>query len=377
MTAAPPPVPLVDLAWQHAEVAAEVEAGFASVLARTAFVKGPEVAAFEEAFAAYTGAAHVVGVANGTDAVELALRACGVGRGDKVVLPANTFIATAEAVDRAGADPVLVDCDPTFQLIDATQVAAAVAASDARAVVGVDLFGQCAPLRELAEAVAGTGCAVVEDAAQSQGATSDGAGIGTLARIAGTSFYPGKNLGAYGDGGAVLTTDAELADWVRTTADHGSKVRYQHELMGMNSRLDTLQAVVLSAKLARLDRWNDLRRTAADRYRSALADQEGIGLPATAPGNVHVWHLFPVRVAARDAVLAELHGAGVGAGIHYAVPIHLQPAFAHLGHGPGDFPHAEAAAREIVSLPLFPGITAEQQDRVVEVLLAAVARTAG
>lgn len=375
MSATPPPIPLVDLGWQHREVAAEVEAGFASVLARTAFVKGPEVTAFEEAFAAYTGAAHVVGVGNGTDAVELALRAVGVGRGHTVVLPANTFIATAEAVDRAGANPVLVDCDPIQQLIDPDLAGAAVRAAGAKAVVGVDLFGQVAPLTALAAAVEGTGAAVVEDAAQSQGATAGGAGIGTQATIAATSFYPGKNLGAYGDGGAVLTGDADLAEWVRVTADHGSRVRYEHELMGMNSRLDTLQAVVLSAKLARLEAWNDLRRAAADRYAAALATIDGVGVPATAAGNVHVWHLYPVRVAARDRVLADLHAAGVGAGIHYPKPIHLQPAFAHLGHGVGDFPHAEAAAAEILSLPLFPGITADQQDRVVEVLAAAVART--
>lgn len=366
-------VPLVDLAWQHAQVAAEVEAGFASVLERTAFIKGAEVAAFEEALARYTGTAHVVGVANGTEAVELALRAVGVGRNDQVVLPANTFIATAEAVWRAGATPVLVDCDPVHQLIDPVAAGQAVEDSCARAVVGVDLFGQRAPLEDLAAAVAHRSCAVVEDAAQSQGATRHGAGIGQGAAVAATSFYPGKNLGAYGDAGAVLTDHGDHAEWIRVTADHGSSVRYQHDLPGMNSRLDTLQAVVLSAKLARLDAWNDLRRRAADRYLTLLADQPGIGLPGVLAGNVHVWHLFVVRVHERDRVLAELHAAGIGAGIHYPVPIHLQPAFADLGHGPGDFPNAEAAAAEIVSLPLFPGITEAQQDRVVDALVAAVA----
>jgi dTDP-4-amino-4,6-dideoxygalactose transaminase len=366
------PVPLVDLAWQHRQVAAEVDAGFASVLERNAFIKGAEVMAFEEAFARYTGTAHVVGVANGTDAVELALRAVGVGPADKVVLPANTFIATAEAVWRAGATPVLVDCDPVHQLIDPVAAADAVTDSGARAVVGVDLFGQRAPLEDLADAVADRSCAVVEDAAQSQGATRNGAGIGRGAAVAATSFYPGKNLGAYGDAGAVLTDHPEHAEWIRVTADHGSSVRYEHRLPGMNSRLDTLQAVVLSAKLAQLDGWNDLRRRAADGYLERLADRAGIGLPQVLPGNRHVWHLFVVRVAERDRVLAALQAAGIGAGIHYPVPIHLQPAFAHLGHRPGDFPHAEAAAAEILSLPLFPGITEAQQERVVDALVAAI-----
>jgi len=373
------PIPLVDLAWQHAQVADEVEAGFASVLARTAFINGAEVGRFEAAFAEHCGVPHVVGVANGTDAVELALRAVGVGAGDRVVLPANTFIATAEAAVRAGATPVLVDCDPIHQLIDAEAAAEAIAASQATAVVGVDLFGQCAPMDDLAKAVATAGltkggrhAALVQDAAQSQGATRHGEGVGVGAAVAATSFYPGKNLGAYGDAGAIMTADADLADWVRVTADHGSKVRYQHDLVGMNSRLDTLQAVVLNAKAARLTGWNELRRAAADRYLERLADVDAVGLPGVADGNVHVWHLFVVRVSRRDDVLASLHAAGIGAGIHYPVPIHLQPAFAHLGHSPGDFPNAEAAASEILSLPLFPGITEAQQDRVVDALAAAV-----
>lgn len=370
------PIPLVDLAWQHAQVAEEVERGFADVMTHTAFINGDAVRAFESAFAEYCGVGHVVGVANGTDAVELALRAVGVGRGDRVVLPANTFIATAEAVQRAGADTVLVDCEPDHLLIDPATAAAAVRQSGARAVVGVDLFGQRAPAAALASEVAGLDCSVVEDAAQSQGATADGAGIGSSARVAATSFYPGKNLGAYGDAGAVLTDDPDLAAWIATTADHGSRVRYHHELMGMNSRLDTLQAVVLNAKLARLDAWNDLRRAAAHRYVDLLRGTAGITLPATAPGNVHVWHLFPVRVAHRDVVLERLHGAKIGSGIHYPVPIHLQPAFAFLGHGPGDFPIAEAAAAEMISLPLYPGITSSQQERVVEVLTRAVAEAA-
>lgn len=367
------PIPLVDLGIQHRRIADELRPELDAVLDATAFIKGPAVEAFEREFAAHVGAAHCVAVANGTDAVELALRAVGVGPGDRVVVPVNTFIATAEAVVRAGATPVFVDCEPGHQLIDVDGAVAAARAHRARAVVAVDLFGQCAPLDELASALADTDAVLVEDAAQSQGATHHGRGIGGVATIAATSFYPGKNLGAYGDGGAVVTNHADLADRVRLLGDHGSRTRYIHEAVGTNSRLDTLQAVVLRAKLRHLDAWNDERAEAAQRYLDAL-DGTGIGLPCTAPDNRHVWHLFVVRVPRRDEVLDGLHRAQIGAGVHYPVPIHLQPAFEPLGHGPGDFPHAEAAASEILSLPVFPGITPAQQDRVVRALLSALER---
>jgi dTDP-4-amino-4,6-dideoxygalactose transaminase len=365
------PIPLVDLAWQHAQIATEVEAGFRSVMERTAFVKGSEVAEFEAAFAAYCGVGQTVGVANGTEAIELALRACAIGPGDLVVLPANTFIATAEAVERAGAGVVLVDCDPVHLLIDPALACDRAGDAAVRAVIGVDLYGQCAPLEELRQGLDGRAL-VIEDAAQSQGATRHGAGIGTLAPVAATSFYPGKNLGAYGDGGAVLTDDPDLADRVRVIAEHGSRTKYHHEVVGLNSRLDTLQAVVLLAKLRRLDAWNALRRSAAGFYLAALAVHPEVTLPAVADGNEHVWHLFPVRIAQRDRVAAALQRAGVGTAIHYPVPVHLQPAFAHLGHGPGAFPNAEAAAGELLSLPMYPGISEGQQSRVVEALLAAI-----
>jgi len=365
------PIPLVDLGLQHRQIADEIGPELEAVMAATAFVNGPPVAAFEQEFARFSGVDHCVGVANGTDAVELALRAVGVVPGDDVVVPANTFIATAEAVVRAGARPVLVDCDPVHQLIDVDAAVALAEQHRVRAVIAVDLFGQSAPLDDLAGALDGTGCVLVEDAAQSQGATHHGRGIGATAAVAATSFYPGKNLGAYGDAGAVVTNDGDVADRVRLLGDHGSRVRYVHEVVGVNSRLDTLQAVVLRAKLRRLAAWNDERRAAATHYHQALAGTT-VALPTTAPGNEHVWHLFVVRVPDRDSVLDLLHAHGIGAGIHYPVPIHLQPAFAHLGHGPGDFPHVEAAAGEILSLPLFPGITADQQDRVVDGLLRAV-----
>ncbi|MFR9803435.1 DegT/DnrJ/EryC1/StrS family aminotransferase [Pseudonocardia sp. RS010] len=365
------PIPLVDLAAQHAEVAAEVAEGWEKVLSRTAFVGGPAVAEFEAAYAAYSGVEHVVGVANGTDALELALRALGVGPGDECIVPANTFIATAEAVARAGAEVVLVDCEPGTALIDVDAALAAVT-ERTRAVLPVHLYGQVADVARLKAGLAASfpDVAVCEDAAQSQGARRDGLQAGAIGDIAGTSFYPGKNLGAYGDAGAVLTRSAELAERVRLIGAHGSPRKYEHSVVGVNSRLDTLQAVVLSAKLKRLDAWNALRREAAARYDALLAD-----LPVTRPtvtaGSEPVWHLYVIEVDRRSEVLAHLNAHGVGAGIHYPTPVHLTEAFSTLGKA-GDFPVAEAMADRILSLPLHPQITAEQQQRVVEVLAAAL-----
>ena len=362
-------IPLVDLAAQHREVADEVAAGWAKVLERTAFINGPQVAAFEREYADYLGVTHCVGVGNGTDAVELALRAAGVGQGDECVLPANTFIATAEAVARSGATPVLVDCEPDTGLISPSAVAAAIGPKT-RAVLPVHLYGQAAAVEQV-RAAAGD-AVVVEDAAQSQGARRHGRAAGTLGDIAATSFYPGKNLGAYGDGGAVMTNDDELADNIRLLRDHGSPRRYEHSVLGFNSRLDTLQAVVLSAKLRRLDGWNDGRRKAADRYQELLADLPSVVRPVVADGNEPVWHLYTVLVPERDRVLGALHEAGIGAGIHYPTPIHLTGAFADLGYPAGAFPNAELRADRQLSLPIFPEITEVQQERVVDVLAGAL-----
>jgi dTDP-4-amino-4,6-dideoxygalactose transaminase len=364
-------IPLVDLVAQHQQVADEVAAGWAEVLARTAFIGGPQVAAFEEEFAAYVGAAHCVGVANGTDAIELALRACGIGHGDECVLPANTFIATAEAVVRTGATPVLADCDPDTYLIDPAAVAAAISPRT-RAILPVHLYGQHAETERLVPLADAAGAVVVEDAAQAQGASRNGAGIGGAGRLAATSFYPGKNLGAYGDAGAVVTNDEDLAELLRLLREHGSPRKYEHSMLGFNSRLDTLQAVVLSAKLRRLDGWNAARRAAAGRYDALLSGVDGVVRPKTLAGNEHVWHLYVIRVPERELVLKRLHEAGIGAGIHYPVPVHLTAAFSDLGHREGAFPVAERAAAEILSLPLFAEITPSQQEQVVEVLTGAL-----
>ncbi|GAA2270869.1 MULTISPECIES: DegT/DnrJ/EryC1/StrS family aminotransferase [Kitasatospora] len=362
-------IPLVDLQAAHAEVAEEVREGFDRVLATGAYIKGPDVAAFEAEYAEFSGVRHAVGTANGTDALELALRALRLAPGAGVVLPANTFVATAEAVVRAGLRPVLVDVDPEYLLIDPARAAEAL--PGAAALVPVHLNGQLAPMRPLLD-LAGDR-PVIEDGAQSQGARQDGRVSGSWGRISATSFYPGKNLGAYGDAGAVVTDDEELATAVRLIGDHGSGRKYVHETFGFNSRLDTLQAVVLRAKLRRLPGWNEARRAAAARYGELLGGLDGITLPGTLPGNEHVWHLYAVRVEhGRDEVLAKLHAAGIGAGIHYPVPVHLQPAFRELGYAEGSFPVAERAAGEILTLPLFPQITAVQQEQVAETLVKAL-----
>ncbi|WP_248961932.1 DegT/DnrJ/EryC1/StrS family aminotransferase [Sphaerisporangium perillae] len=357
-------IPFVDLRAAHAEVAEEVLQGFDRVLQNTSFVQGPDVAAFEEEFAAFSGVPHCVGVGNGTDAIELALRACGLPPGAGAVLPANTFVATAEAVVRAGLRPILADCDDDHLLLD-PESAATATGPDTAAILPVHLYGQQAPMAAVHELAARRGLAVVEDGAQSQG--SEQAGRPPVG-LAATSFYPGKNLGAYGEAGAVLASSPGPARAIRLLTSHGSEVKYRHETLGFNSRLDTLQAVVLRAKLKRLARWNELRRAAADRYETLLSGVDGVRLPRTAPGNVHVWHLYVIRVPERDKVLAGLQEAGVQAQIHYPVPVHLQPAFRHLGHGPGDFPVAEKAAGEILSLPMHPHLTPAQQEEVAETL---------
>lgn len=366
-------IPLVDLAAQHAVIADEVARGWQEVLARTAFIGGPPVAAFEREYADFSGCTDCVAVANGTDAIELALRAGGIGSNDEVILPANSFIATAEAVWRTGATPVLVDCaDDDTYLMDSKAAEAAVT-KRTRAFIPVHLYGQVAPVEQLTQLAASIGALVIEDAAQAQGATRHGRGAGSLGHAAATSFYPGKNLGAYGDAGAVLTNSPELAGLIRLIREHGSPRKYVHEVVGVNSRMDALQAVVLSAKLRRLAAWNEARRHAAARYDAALADFGEVTRPRTLDGNTHIWHLYVIRVPDRDRVLADLQAAGIGAGIHYPSPIHRTRAFASLGThsaagGAGQFPVAERTAPELLSLPIYAEITAAQQERVIEVL---------
>lgn len=364
-------VPLVDLAPTLHEVADEIRAGLGEVLATTAFIGGRAVTEFEQAYAAFVGASHCVGVANGTDAVELSLRAVDVRPGGEVIVPANTFVATAEAAARIGAAIVPVDVDPHYLLIEPRRIADAIS-ERTQAIVPVHLFGQMADMERIRAVADAAGIPVVEDAAQSQGATRNGTASGAAGSIAATSFYPGKNLGAAGDAGGVTTDDPSLARAVRLMGQHGSEHKYVHEVLGWNSRLDAIQAVVLSAKLERLRSWNEQRRAAAARYDELLGELTGVTLPQTAPGNEHVWHLYVIQVDDRDRILRELNDAGIGAGIHYPVPIHLTPAFASLGALRGRFPVAERAANRILSLPIHPHITPQQQEYVVAVLAAAL-----
>lgn len=360
-------LPLVDLKWQHKEIEAEVEDGLRELFARTAFILGPYVADFEAAYAKFSNVPHVIGVGSGTDALELGIRALDIGQGDEVILPANTFIATALAVTRSGATPVLVDCDPIYQLIDPKAIEVALT-HKTRAIIPVHLFGHMAPMAPILSLANSRELLVIEDAAQSHGATQSGNAAATQSQMAATSFYPGKNLGAYGDAGAVITKSASLAARVRKLRNYGSDTKGHHPEQGFNSRLDAIQAVVLSAKLKRLAHWNDLRRNAASTYSELLAEVDGIRLPRTSPENCPVWHLYVIRVKDRDSVLAGLHQRGIAAGIHYPVPVHLLGAFAELNRPQGSFPHAESAAKEVLSLPLFPGITVTEQERVVGAL---------
>jgi dTDP-4-amino-4,6-dideoxygalactose transaminase len=362
------PVPLVDLAIQHRRVANQILEQMAQVMDTTSFILGPQVDAFEQAYAAFCGVQHCVGVGNGTDAIELAFRAAGIGPGDEVIIPANTFVATAEAVVRAGASLVLADCDDDY-LLDPISLADKVT-NRTRAVVGVDLYGQPAKFEQIASVV-GESVVVIEDAAQSQGATRWGHMAGSFGNAAATSFYPGKNLGAYGDAGAVLARNGGLADRVRELRNHGGQQRYQHVVPGTNSRLDSLQAAVLSVKLAELPAWNGERQVAAQRYAELFADTDSVALPRVVDGNSHVWHLYVVRVAERDRVLAELEAHGIRAGIHYPKPIHQLPAFEGLC-APGGLSKSERFAAEILSLPIYPGISMEQQQRVADALLKAM-----
>lgn len=357
-------VPLVDLGWQHQQVKDEVLAGWEAVLDKTAFILGPQVAEFESAFASFSGVDHCIGVGSGTDALEMALRALDIGPGHEVILPANTFIATALAVTRVGAIPVLVDCDPDYYLIHPEEIEKAISPAT-KAVIPVHLYGQMAPVQEIRDAF--PSLKVIEDGAQSQGASRHGAASGSVGHIAATSFYPGKNIGAYGDAGAVLTDDTDLADRVRRLRNWGSDIKYYHPEKGFNSRLDTIQAVVLLAKLARLAEWNELRSKAADRYRD-LIDDSALSHPNAMPGNEHVWHIYVTQVDERDRILAGLNESGVGAGIHYPVPIHLQGAYAELAKGVGSFPNTEHLANRELSLPMYPGITLEDQEYVAHCL---------
>jgi dTDP-4-amino-4,6-dideoxygalactose transaminase len=364
------PVPFVDLPAQYRSIKAEVDAAIQRVLDTSAFILGREVEEFERAFAEYVGARECVGVSNGTAAIQLALQACGVGPGDEVVVPANTFFATAEAVSTAGARPVFVDCDPATCNIDAGKIEEVITRRT-RAVIPVHLYGQPADLDAVFEVAGRHDLLVIEDAAQAHGARYKGERVGARGLAGCFSFYPGKNLGAYGEGGAVVTNDAGLARRLRMLRDHGSEQKYRHELVGYNSRLEGIQGAVLGVKLGHLDEWNALRRRHAARYRELLAPLAAAGalvLPQEAGYAEHVYHLFVVQTEARDALQRHLSAAGVQTGIHYPVPVHLQPAYAAHGHKGGDFPNAESQSARVLSLPMYAELAERQLSYVADAL---------
>ena len=331
----------------------------AQLLRSGAFTNGPAVAQFEEAFAAYCGVDHCVGVGSGLDALRLGLTATGIEPGAEVVVPAATFVATLEAVTQAGGVPVVVDVSEEDYCLDPAGVAAAVGPRT-HALMPVHLYGQLADMRELRRVADGAGVAIIEDACQAHGATREGERAGAAGVAAAFSFYPGKNLGAAGDAGALVTRDAEVATRVRALREHGQTAKYVHACEGWTSRLDTIQALVLSHKLPELDRWNDERRDAAAFYTEALAEVGDLRLPPLAAGSAPVWHLYVVRTSDPDGLQGWLRDRGIGAGRHYPEPVHLTGAYARLGYRAGDFPVAEALARECLSLPIYPGMTERQ-----------------
>jgi dTDP-4-amino-4,6-dideoxygalactose transaminase len=358
-------VPFIDLGPQTAAVKADVLRLWEELFAKSAFSGGEYVERFEREWVAYLGAGHglqAIGCSDGTTAIVLVLRGMGIGPGDEVVCPPTSYFATAEAVALAGARPTFADVDAATGNLDPSQVEAALT-SRTRAVVAVHLAGRPAPLDELRAIADRRGLRLVEDAAQAQGAEYRGRRVGALSDAGTFSFYPTKNLGAFGEAGAVVTHDAALAARIRAMRDHGQTARHRHEHIGYNARLHGMQACVLASKVAWLDRWNDERRALAERYRRSL---EGVpvGLPPEPMGARHVYHLFAARTPRREALAAHLDASGVGTGSHYPTPIHLQPAFAHLGHRRGAFPNAERYAAEQLSLPLFPGLPPEDVDRV-------------
>jgi dTDP-4-amino-4,6-dideoxygalactose transaminase len=359
-------VPFVDLRAQYLSIKDEIDAAVLDLLGSTAFVLGPDVAAFEARFAPYTGCSHAVGVNSGTSALHLALLAAGVGPGDEVITTPFTFIASTSAIDYCGATPVFVDIDPATFTIDPALIEAAITPRT-KAILPIHLYGQPADMDPIMAIAAGHGLVVVEDAAQAHGAEYKGRRVGSIGHLGCFSFYPGKNLGAYGEGGAVTTNDDALAHRVRTLRDWGAEQRYHHDLKGFNYRLEGVQGAVLRVKMGYIEAWTEARRVAAARYDEALRPL-GVATPHAAADRRHVYHLYAIRDSRRDALQAFLAERGVATGIHYPIPVHLQGAFRELGHQRGDFPLSEAAADETLSLPMFPELTADQQAIVVDAL---------
>lgn len=358
-------VPFVDLKEQYNAIRDELEPALHEVFRDSAFILGKYVARFEQEFSAYCNVRHAIGVNSGTDAITLTLKALGLGPGDEVITAANTFVATVEAISHAGCKPVLVDVLPDTYNMDPNKLEEKIT-QKTKAIIPVHLYGQPADLDAIIQIARRYNLFVIEDAAQAHGALYKGRRVGSLGNAACFSFYPSKNLGAYGDGGAVVTNDETLALKIRQLRDHGSIQKYQHELIGYNSRLDALQAVALSIKLKHLDQWNAMRQRNAHWYTELLSKIPGIAAPKALQDAQHVYHLYVIRLERgdRNRLQEHLKAHGVETGIHYPQPVHLTKAFAYLGYREGDFPVAEQCARSILSLPMYPELRAEQIEYV-------------
>jgi len=358
-------VPFLDLKSHHAPLLQEINRAVQEVIERGAFAGGPFVAQFEEDFATYNQCSHAIGVGSGTDALWLALLALGVGPGDEVITVPNTFMATAEAITFSGATPVFVDVDEGTYTMDPVALANAITVKT-KAIIPVHLFGQSADMDPILEIARQYGLFVIEDAAQAHGAEYKGRKVGTLGDAGCFSFYPGKNLGAFGEAGAVVTNNPELHERIQILRDHGQVRKYHHAFVGWNCRMDGIQGAVLRIKLRHLEKGNQLRRAHASRYDRALGDMESVVIPRQAAHARHVYHVYAIRIQDRDEVMQFLAEEGIGCGIHYPVPIHLQVAYRGLGYGQGAFPIAERCAMEFLSLPMFPELAPEQVDSVIQ-----------
>lgn len=355
-------IPFVDLKSLHNEIKEELREVFDRVLRESSFVLGPEVQRFEQEFAAYVGTKHCVALSNGTAALQLALASLGVGPGDEVITVPHTFIATAEAITAVGGRPIFVDIDPVSFTMNPALLEAAITPRT-RAIIPVDLYGQVADMDPILQIASQHGIPVIEDACQAHGAEYKGRKAGAFGAAGCFSFYPGKNLGACGEGGAVTTDDAELANRVRLWRDHGSSKRYEHIFPGLNMRMDGIQGGILSVKLKYLDQWNNQRRSAAAQYDAALRDTD-IKTPTVMDYGRHVYHLYVVQSDDRDALRESLSRAGIESGLHYPNPLHFQEAYRSLGYEKGDFPVTENLTKRILSLPMYPGIEPEAIARV-------------
>ncbi len=358
-------IPLVDLKAQYRAIATQVHQAIDRVIEQQAFIRGSLVENFESRFASFCSTRYCRGVGNGTDAIMLSLMALGVKPGDEVILPVNTFIATAEPIALLGAKPVFVDCQKETYLIDVSAVQQAIT-DRSKGIIAVDLYGQCPDYDALREICDENGLFLIEDAAQAHGAFYKGRRAGSLGDVACFSFYPGKNLGAYGDGGAITTDDQRLMERISLLSDHGSPQKYIHKIIGTNSRLDAMQAAVLDVKLNYIDKWNQKRRDLAAIYDDALAYIDHIYTPKQAPHCTHVYHLYVIRANRRDELMEFLKDNGIFCGIHYPYPLHLSEAFSYLGYQEDDFPVASCYARRLLSLPIYPELTNEQQLYVIE-----------